>query len=51
MGWLKLLLLLLPLLASGVVLVDTPFHRLSQGKLSGVVRNVAPPRPSLQSLW
>jgi SGNH hydrolase-like domain, acetyltransferase AlgX len=47
----KLSLLLLPLLAALVVLIDTPYHRLSNGALSGVVRVKPLPKPSLHELW
>ena len=47
----KLALLLLPLLTCLLVLIDTPFHRLSTGTLRGVVRDVSRPSVSLRELW
>ena len=48
---LKLVLLFLPFLVGWCVLLDTPFHRLSKGTLTGVVRQAAAPSVSLRNLW
>jgi hypothetical protein len=48
-GYFKLPLLLLPLLAALTVFVDTPYHRLSTGKLTGVVRVKRMPKPTWET--
>jgi hypothetical protein len=50
-GYFKLPLLLLPLLAALTVFVDTPYHRLSTGKLTGVVRVKKMPEPTWETFY
>lgn len=48
---LKLALLLAPLFLALAVLLDTPYHRLWNGELSGVLKVKPAPRWSLDSFW